>query len=149
MEKNVSFSNQREEAHIALRRIKDNENYGDNFFIAARRYEYRQEKTCHRDFNDDVTGKMIFSEGSVRVTGQFSKGFTSSDINEYEFQIEDCNGTLIFDMTKKLRCKIHINAPGTSPFEEDFHELLFNDIVENCFVIKKGGKQIGKAKIKC
>ncbi|KAF0457497.1 Cyanate hydratase [Gigaspora margarita] len=35
---NVSFSNQREEVHDELKRIKVHENYGDNFFVAARRF---------------------------------------------------------------------------------------------------------------
>ncbi|CAG8839806.1 45690_t:CDS:1, partial [Gigaspora margarita] len=38
IEKNVSFSNQQEYVHDALRRIKDTENYGDDFFVAARKF---------------------------------------------------------------------------------------------------------------
>ncbi|CAG8853212.1 501_t:CDS:1, partial [Gigaspora margarita] len=38
IEKNVSFSNQQKYVHNTLRRIKDNENYGDNFFVAAQKF---------------------------------------------------------------------------------------------------------------
>ncbi|CAG8804986.1 22961_t:CDS:2, partial [Gigaspora margarita] len=71
IEKNVSFSNQREEVHIVLRNIKNNENYSDDFFVAARRYINTEEKLSASSSMDSQTSAST-PQSSLAESGNIS-----------------------------------------------------------------------------
>src|SRR5947208_2856678 len=77
----------------------------------------KRQDYCYADFSDD--GDLEIPEGrftwanfdSVRMTGQFNKGFTSKNVNDYEFVIVNKKGNTVMDFSKEIREQMHINPP--------------------------------------
>ena len=110
-------------------------------------------ETAYVDLSDSDSpeipeGRITFANfDSVRMTGQFNKGFISPNVNDYEFIVMDKKGNTKMNFSKEIRKQIHINVPGTSPFQVDCENVFVKDFVKNFFAVKYKGKTIGKAEI--
>src|SRR3954447_17718974 len=96
------------------------------------------------DSSKSVIGRITFTELSngkiTRVVAQFNGGFTSVNVDDYEFLLGDK------DLSEDFREQIIIDPPGTTPFSKDFNDWPINEIVGKSFEIKLDGKTIGKSK---
>ncbi|HEY4383927.1 MAG TPA: hypothetical protein VGN34_05545, partial [Ktedonobacteraceae bacterium] len=89
--------------------------------VNAMRSSY-SEAVAYADFTGDTTGRFTFTDlpgDKTRVTGQWNTGFSSADVGDYSFTLENEKGEVINDLTQDIAAQIHINVPGTSPFQKD------------------------------
>ncbi|CAG8601006.1 40_t:CDS:2 [Gigaspora margarita] len=93
IEKNVSFSNQREELHNELRKIKDIKNYSNDFFVVAQRYTNIEKKSSASSLmdesliNQDCSQPCVKSKASSSTLSLIETPSRGSSVNFEEINI--------------------------------------------------------------
>ena len=106
----------------------------------------------YADFTGVVTGRFTWTNipgNKCRVTGQFNTGLDNPNVSEYTFHLEDGSGSVIQDLTSDIASQIHINPPGSSPFQCDFPFSLTSvqDVAGLCFVVNYQSHSLGSGGI--